>query len=1657
MPAKYKGQTEAGNGASRSLREANKGPGAYMRGSGKGAILEPLTEFRKGRRCQKPKSQNMTPTWSKVSSHHAQVPGDTGNSAAAKGFGASGTGIRMKRGSAAATAHNDGTPGSVALIDGKSALPPPNSTQLGSPRSPVQRRANFRSIVCGKTAVSLLKELQGEAGNPSYLLETTPERSLLYALLNPVVLLAFYKFVEEQRYKQLTALRLARNSLEEFLPIKPQVLGEHVYLLHTMATFSYSRSCFNKTKTLFYMRRLIEPCIAVLVYFGVSPEALGVPQLLRQVATPDVSKREGEYRVWRPSRWDIKAEDSLEGSSDTLQDRAAHKRFARHQQQFVLQQEQQRRPTSNGARESLRGQCITSSDSVSGPMSFAAVASAAKPTSGKLEAVHTSDEPKLTWDAALLALVDGTSLVNRRARAKFLWAVSDWLLALLLPLWEEFRGESLPQLLRDVYHPRFSVKTAILDKIARIRQQSDALLAALSSASPGSPVAAAAAGSRTAPNYSALAESILPSPEAQPLPQPQQSDYQALSAEGAAFGTGDTGGPPGGPSTHPTGSRKAALHSLAFSSNILQKQSALKLGLMSLVEERAREQGEGKFGGAAINTESPCYALTVAMMRGMELSNTMNAGIVALAHRDGNQLDLGFLLDEPLLLHVRHFQFNCAPLLPSSLSVSFEDIAPDAFECAREVAGITDQEYRNSLCSTDFSFIEFQSNSKSGQFFFFSHDGKFLIKTISKAEVAQVLRFLPAYIDHILSTPLSLLTRIFGIHRVELYSETPAGASEGPPEAPHVDFLSSNNGVSRRRLVPPKGEPGIGAPVDGPSGASSSNNSPPWCPTTNLSTSPIGFNYAGKRHEGESGRLTPPGTSKEADEADSSPWWTEGNSRVGTLGVGAVEGATGAGEAKTAAAATGATQPPAQARCQQKTVKQSSSWLTRKGPSPLFSSQLTRRVFSATKVGMTKKTLEKGSSAQKDMASILVAGGSLRDMQPAALTSRMQSTRHICTDPTCSPGNRSPGAAPTHAVAPCAPTRGHGRGLAAGGRGPTVQDKTAAGAQSPPAAAQTEGALPKGQARESPEDRTAGNAEEPPTPSATPISVRCCYHVRWRRAGCCRLLAMGSEPRDIKSQEAHRTLVTSAYFIAMGTAFDPSLGLSEAYDIKGSIVSRLARDADRVKKDVDWLESGRRLRMREDEARILLAAHERDCRFLEGLGVFDYSMLIGIHECRGPLRDYTTKAHLSLEKLDTWGDIPNDGMRRSMEPDKRRPSRQSHGAVSLLDQQQHQEEQPSQVACFQEAADTTHPWDHMDSPAIPLSTATPSPPPHLLHTPTEVEALKSVAAPPGPPRSNHSDGDSRILSGDSQARVNVVPIKGHELSSRNWDGPPRGSSALGGSVESSNILLAAQEDVEGSGGSPQGVPSFSAGASMGVAPPSQETAEEIADQAFQETPDVANAVNSAVDFACHSVVSGGTPRFAPTDQCPEPTRGPLAPRSSLPRRATRSKGTRISDDNSETTRTVYYPYGQSVALSRAFTQTSTPYLGAPAFEGGFGLKVMSVDRREIFFFGLIDFLSPYTARRYFHTAYKRLKSTATCQFGEISPVPPGYYARRQIEFVQQHVIEAVPSSRNSFSSKEEGTSMGFTQQLFQKGDSDRRFSTLPPVEQDTLVEDPCWP
>ncbi len=60
-----------------------------------------------------------------------------------------------------------------------------------------------------------------------------------------------------------------------------------------------------------------------------------------------------------------------------------------------------------------------------------------------------------------------------------------------------------------------------------------------------------------------------------------------------------------------------------------------------------------------------------------------------------------------------------------------------------------------------------ESEGKSGSFFFFSHDGKFIIKTISNNELNTMLGdFMKNYYEHTSSIPESLLVRIYGLYSI---------------------------------------------------------------------------------------------------------------------------------------------------------------------------------------------------------------------------------------------------------------------------------------------------------------------------------------------------------------------------------------------------------------------------------------------------------------------------------------------------------------------------------------------------------------------------------------------------------------------------------------------------------------------------------------------------------------------------------------------------------------------------------------------------------------------------------------------------------------------------------------------------------------------------
>lgn len=104
-----------------------------------------------------------------------------------------------------------------------------------------------------------------------------------------------------------------------------------------------------------------------------------------------------------------------------------------------------------------------------------------------------------------------------------------------------------------------------------------------------------------------------------------------------------------------------------------------------------------------------------------------------------------------------------------NFTFTFKDYMTNVFRAVRALSNIEEADYMLSLAG-DFNYIEFIANSKSGQFFFYSHDGKYMIKTQSKEESKLLRRIMPLYIQHLTRHPDSLLVRFYGMHRVKMKS-----------------------------------------------------------------------------------------------------------------------------------------------------------------------------------------------------------------------------------------------------------------------------------------------------------------------------------------------------------------------------------------------------------------------------------------------------------------------------------------------------------------------------------------------------------------------------------------------------------------------------------------------------------------------------------------------------------------------------------------------------------------------------------------------------------------------------------------------------------------------------------------------------------------------
>eukprot|EP01083_Nonionella_stella_P183907 665791_1 len=109
-------------------------------------------------------------------------------------------------------------------------------------------------------------------------------------------------------------------------------------------------------------------------------------------------------------------------------------------------------------------------------------------------------------------------------------------------------------------------------------------------------------------------------------------------------------------------------------------------------------------------------------------------------------------------------------------AVSFKDYAPHVFRYIRQqIYHISDEDYLDSVRPASFDehvkvVKEKFSEGRSGAFFFYTCDSKYLIKTVTKQEAMLLLKILRDLVEYLVVNPHSLINRFLGLHSIKMYN-----------------------------------------------------------------------------------------------------------------------------------------------------------------------------------------------------------------------------------------------------------------------------------------------------------------------------------------------------------------------------------------------------------------------------------------------------------------------------------------------------------------------------------------------------------------------------------------------------------------------------------------------------------------------------------------------------------------------------------------------------------------------------------------------------------------------------------------------------------------------------------------------------------------------
>uniref|UniRef100_F6WMZ2 PIPK domain-containing protein n=2 Tax=Ciona intestinalis TaxID=7719 RepID=F6WMZ2_CIOIN len=107
--------------------------------------------------------------------------------------------------------------------------------------------------------------------------------------------------------------------------------------------------------------------------------------------------------------------------------------------------------------------------------------------------------------------------------------------------------------------------------------------------------------------------------------------------------------------------------------------------------------------------------------------------------------------------------------LEVTIPICFTTFAPAVFYSIRKKIGLSSEEYLKVVSpGKDELYLEFLSNSKSGQNFFLTNNKQFMIKTITKTEANFFMKILKKYTNHFEEYPHSLLVKFVGLHSIKI-------------------------------------------------------------------------------------------------------------------------------------------------------------------------------------------------------------------------------------------------------------------------------------------------------------------------------------------------------------------------------------------------------------------------------------------------------------------------------------------------------------------------------------------------------------------------------------------------------------------------------------------------------------------------------------------------------------------------------------------------------------------------------------------------------------------------------------------------------------------------------------------------------------------------